>query len=88
MPGSMPCSGNCSAFPFQHDSGLLQPLLQSAWGKAGLVLRPLTLFTIRFLLFTSSSRCCWAAPLHLGQAEGFASPPDFHHTLGAWAITQ
>ena len=52
------------------------------------MLCPQKCFIIHFLLSTSSSRCCWAAPLHLGQAEDFASPPDFHHTLGVWAITQ
>lgn len=62
MPGSMSCSENHSAFPFQHDLGLLQSLLQSAWGKAGLVLRPMKPFITRFLLFTSSSA---AAGQHL-----------------------
>lgn len=55
----------------------------AGWARAV----PAQAFITRFLLTASSPHCCRAAPLHLGQAEGFASPPDFHHTLGVWAIT-
>lgn len=73
------------SLPAQHG---VTSVPESSQGMANFVLCLQKCFIICFLLSTSSSRCCWAAPLHVGQVEGFGSPPDFHHTLGVWAITQ